>query len=206
MLDERHDSLRRQPRLVLGIALVLVSIPFLLGLYGPMEIEVALWAAVMLAVGSALTAVAIGSTSPQPRWVILVDAASVLLFIPATLILNVVIGERWSVIAAAALLMLVLAATVLVGRRHLPVRAVAVLVAILALLVAAAQVPAIWSWFHYGRLSDTPDPTPFSAHWVYAFPHMLLVALALWTVGRELIVLRSSSGQTQPSLNVGQPG
>jgi uncharacterized membrane protein HdeD (DUF308 family) len=86
MIDDRHASSRWRPRLALGIAAVLVALPFVVGLYGPVEMEVLLWGVVMLAVGGALTAVGIGSRVPPPRWALLADATSVLLFVPAVVV------------------------------------------------------------------------------------------------------------------------
>jgi hypothetical protein len=88
--------------------------------------------------------------------------------------------------------MLAIAATALIGRRFLGERTVGTLVAALALLVAAAQIPAIHSWFIFGRLTDYPAPTPFVTHWAYSVPHMLVGLLAVWVAARETGMLRRS--------------
>jgi len=64
-----------------------------------------------------------------------------------------------------------------------------ILVGILATLIAAAQVPAIQSWFIFGWLTDSPGPTPFVTHWLYSLPHVLLAGLAVWLVVHEIMTL-----------------
>jgi hypothetical protein len=45
--------------------------------------------------------------------------------------------------------------------------------------LALSQLPPIYAWFAFhGRgISDGTPPSPFVAHWVYAIPHIIVLAI-----------------------------
>lgn len=185
----------RHPRLVVGATAVLVPLPYLTGLYGPTEAEVYYWCVVILAVGVGLTVLDGDPNAAGWRRNPIFHIAA--LAVRGLAVVNTVLfmaEAHWLPFILAPVSMLAIAVIALAGRTRLPAAASRSLVAAQALLIAAAQYPAIWAWFHYPRLGDTPDPTPFVTHWAYAFPHVVLGALALWLAGVEVVALWDSSG------------
>ena len=122
--------------------------------------------------------------------VVCAGAAIAVLTVTAIFIMPVLMGESWLEVELYAFVLLLTAALAVLSafRRAAVTRR---LIIALAGLIAAAQIPAVWSWFHYGRLTDTPSFSPFTTHWVFSLPHILLGTVALWLAFSEFTFTRA---------------
>ncbi|MFC4411612.1 hypothetical protein ACFOZY_14385 [Chungangia koreensis] len=68
---------------------------------------------------------------------------------------------------------------------------------IVACLLVVIQIPAIILWvsFHGSGISDGTPKSNFVAHWIFAFPHMMIVVLGI------LLVFSLIDRKTEKSLN-----
>jgi hypothetical protein len=173
----------------MGVALPYVMGLFGVGIFGRVELEVALWGFVVLAVCVGLAATATRPSTMRWGLRVLIHTGAVVLFGLASVVAMVaLVTEDWGSVMIPAVGMLLLGFLTMVGQPWLEARVERSLNALQALLLCAAQLPAIWAWFEYGALGDHPSRILVRPQPGFALPHAALAVLVAawgWGVARR---------------------